>query len=295
MKLITLFLGFLITLNIFGQEQIGKINDPDGYTNVRKEPTTKSKVLFKILKNEYFYYENSDIKDWCKVTNMNGKSGFMHQSRIINLSHFTIHGKTYKSNESKLKVRIKNIGNTQIKISQIRNPESYCDAFVEINTSNDTKIFTYKYIEALGGSAGIAFLENIVPNHIVIVKHGDYDGRTILISKNGNITEVDGGSVSELINDKYLLNLAECDLGYCGFSIYDIVQEKIVFKKYAEFVLYQLNNQMLFNFAPDNGEHYHMFDFDKKEFKKIDVTKKIENNYFQKIIKYELEDGCLCY
>ena len=104
MKVITLIFGFLISLNMFGNELLGKINDPDGYTNVREKPTTKSKILFKILDTEYFYYESSEIDDWCRITNMNGDSGFMHQSRIEGLSEFTINGKTYKSNESKLKI-----------------------------------------------------------------------------------------------------------------------------------------------------------------------------------------------
>ena len=36
-------------------EQIGVINDPDGYTNARKEPLSSSAILFKILENEYFF------------------------------------------------------------------------------------------------------------------------------------------------------------------------------------------------------------------------------------------------
>ncbi len=238
MNVITLIFGFLISLNMFGNEQLGKINDPDGYTNVREHPTTKSKILFKITDSEYFYYESSNVKDWCKVTSMDGNSGFMHQSRIESLNEFTINGKIYKSNESKLKVRIKKIGNIQIKISQIKNPKSYCDAYIEI-ISNKTKKFKYEFIEALGGSAGIAFLENVIPNHILIVKHGDYNGRTIIISRNGQVMEVPGGSVSKLIDNQYFLNLAECDIGYCGFSIYDIHQEKIVFNYETEFELYQ--------------------------------------------------------
>jgi hypothetical protein len=294
MRIITLIFGFLISLNMFGNEQLGKINDPDGYTNVREKPTTESKVLFKILDTEYFYYECSEIESWCRVTNMNGRSGFMHQSRIKNLSEFTINGKTYQSNESKLKVRTKKIGSTEIKISQIRNPKSYCDAYIEI-TSNKTKKFKYEFIEALGGSAGIAFLENVVPNHTLIVKHGDYDGRTIIVSKNGQITEVTGGSVSELIDNKYLINLAECDIGYCGFSIYDILQEKIVFSYETEFELYQFKDQIIFDLDYDNGKDYHLFDFDNKEFKKLEIKENIENNYFKRTINYELEKGCLCY
>ena len=295
MKLSALIIAFLISLNVFGNEQLGKINDPDGYTNVREKPTLTSKILFKILASEYFYFENSNTSDWCKIRNMNGETGFMHRSRIERLNEFSIDGKTYNSNTSKLKVRHKSIGNTQIKITQIKNPKSYCDAYIEIITTSKTKKIKYKYIEALGGSAGIAFLENEVPNHILIVKHGDYEGKTIIISKNGNITEVSGGSVSKLIDNQYLINLAECDLGYCGFSVYDSIQEQIVFNYETEFELYEFKNQIIFDLDFENGKDYHLFDFDTKEFKKIDIKSNIENNYFKKTIDYELENGCLCY
>lgn len=294
MKLTTLIIGLLFSLNVIGNEQLGKINDPDGYTNVRENPTTKSKILFKILDTEYFYYESSDISNWCRVTNMNGDSGFMHQSRIEGLSEFTINGKTYKSNESKLKVRIKKIGNTKIKISQIKNPKTYCDAFIEI-ISDKTRKIKYESIEANGGSAGIAFLENVVPDHILIVKHGDYNGRTIIISKNGRVTEVSGGSVSKLIDNKFLINLDECDLGYCGFSIYDIIQEKIIFNYENEFELYHFKNKMIFDLDYGNGNDYHLFDFEKIELKKVEIKDNIKNKYFKEIINYELKEGCLCY
>ena len=294
MRVITLMFGFFLSLNMFGNELLGEINDPDGYTNVREEPTTKSKIIFKIVEKEYFYYESSDVKDWCIVTNMNGTSGFMHKSRIVNVSEFKIKGKTYKSNESKLKIRKKNIGTTQVKLFQIKNEKSYCDSYVEITTNSKTRIFKYEFIEALGGYSGIAFLENIIPNHLLLVKHGDYDGRTIIVSEKGNITEVPGGSVSELINERYLISLAECDLGYCGFAIYDILKEKIVYNYKTELELYEFEEKLIFDLDYDNGKDYHLFDFEKLELKKTEIKTNLENNYFKKLIKKELGEDCLC-
>jgi hypothetical protein len=296
MKIITILFGILVSFNnLYANEKLGQINDPDGYTNVREQPTTKSKILFKIETEEYFYYESSNSKDWCKITNMDGMSGFMHQSKISNIKEFTIKGKTYKSNESKLKIRKKNIGNTQITIFQIKNPKSNCDAFIDITSAKIEKSYKYESIEAVGGSAGIAFLENVIPNHVLIVKHGDSNGRTIIVSKKGNVLEIPGGSVSTLINEKYLLNFKECDIGYCGFSVYDILQEKIIHNYEEALILYEFENKIIFDLDVEDGKDYNLFDIEKLQFKKIKINTSIENNPFERFIEYELKDGCLCY
>ncbi|GAA3652972.1 SH3 domain-containing protein [Flavivirga jejuensis] len=294
MKITILLFGILISLNLFANEKLGQINDPDGYTNVREKPTTNSRILFKILADEYFYYEDSGSNDWCKVTNMDGKSGFMHKSRISSVNEFKIKEKVYNSNEFKLKIREKNIGKTTIKLLQIQNPKYYCDAYVEI-TNLKTKELKYKQIDALGSSAGVAFLENVIPNHILIVKHGDYDGRTIIVSESGKITEIPGGSVSKLINNKYLINLAECDLGYCGLSIYDIDKEKIVFNYDSEFEIYEIKNKIVLDLDFENGKDYSVINFEKLQLDKIDIKTNIENYYFKDLIDYDIEKGCLCY
>ncbi len=286
----------LVSHYLFANEKLGKIIDADGYTNVRDKPSTKSNILFKIETNEYFYYENSDSKDWCKVTNMNGESGFMHKSRIIDVTEFVIKGKSYQSKESKLKIRKKKIGDNLITIYQIKNEKSECYAYVDVNNINTkTTCFPYELVESLGGNAGIAFLENIVPNHILIVKHGDYDGRTIFVSKNGNVKEVSGGSVSKLIEGKYLINFVACDIGYCGFSIYDIQKEVIVFDYESEFELYELKDEFVFDLDFGDGVDYNSFDFDKLQFKKIEVNLNLNDNYARKLMQYELKNGCLCF
>lgn len=80
-----LFFSFLfLTENLFAQtkDKIGQINDPDGYTNIRKEANVKAQIVGKILKNEYFFYEDYN-SNWCKVLTQDNKKGFVHKSRII--------------------------------------------------------------------------------------------------------------------------------------------------------------------------------------------------------------------
>lgn len=58
------------------------INDSDGYTNLREKPTTKSKVIRKILEDEKFQIIEKK-NDWWLIKELkNGKKGFIHKSRI---------------------------------------------------------------------------------------------------------------------------------------------------------------------------------------------------------------------
>ena len=58
----------------------GIIVDPDGYTNMREESNTKSKVICKIYEgNKFLILDKS--KNWWKIKH-NGMLGYMHKSRI---------------------------------------------------------------------------------------------------------------------------------------------------------------------------------------------------------------------
>lgn len=63
---------------------IGIINDADGYTNIRKEANAKAQIIGKILKNDYFFYEDYN-SSWCKVLTQDNIRGFVHKSRINNI------------------------------------------------------------------------------------------------------------------------------------------------------------------------------------------------------------------
>jgi uncharacterized protein YgiM (DUF1202 family) len=57
------------------------INDPDGYTNVRREKSAASDIVTKVKEGEKFYtYKQSG--DWWQIKTRDGKVGYMHVSRI---------------------------------------------------------------------------------------------------------------------------------------------------------------------------------------------------------------------
>lgn len=57
------------------------INDPDGYTNVRVGPGTQHAILEQVYNGQVFQVLSMK-SDWWKVTTPNGKTGFIHRSRV---------------------------------------------------------------------------------------------------------------------------------------------------------------------------------------------------------------------
>ena len=58
-----------------------KIQDPDGYTNLRKEKNTSSEILQKIKSGEHIdVLDNTG--DWFLIKTKEGKQGYVHKSRI---------------------------------------------------------------------------------------------------------------------------------------------------------------------------------------------------------------------
>ena len=101
----------IFSLNLTAQKlTIGKIQDPDGYTNIRSGKGTNTDVVGRILEGEYVYFEEStDKSPWLKVRYNTytcqeeaqssqeltpliplSLSGYVHRSRIVesNLSSF---------------------------------------------------------------------------------------------------------------------------------------------------------------------------------------------------------------
>ncbi len=57
------------------------IQDPDGYTNLRKDKNTSSEVLQKIKSGEHIEVLNS-TEDWFLIKTSDGKQGYVHKSRV---------------------------------------------------------------------------------------------------------------------------------------------------------------------------------------------------------------------
>lgn len=75
----------LVTPELAYSQEPGFINDPDGYTNIRKDQSSKSEIVGKILDGQRFLYYPNSNSDWWKVEYTNKESiliGFVHNSRI---------------------------------------------------------------------------------------------------------------------------------------------------------------------------------------------------------------------
>jgi len=98
MKIILTFILTLLTFQIT-VGQVATIQDPDGWTNVRKAPDGKSETILKVYENEVFWYDNEEAdqeQDWISIYIPKndyclGKSepnyivGFIHKSRLLPL------------------------------------------------------------------------------------------------------------------------------------------------------------------------------------------------------------------
>lgn len=98
MKLTISILLIVATFQItFGQ--VATIKDPDGWTNVRKLPDSKSEIIHKVYQNEVFWYDSEThdkLPDWILIfipkndysLGMSDPSyieGFIHKSRLLPL------------------------------------------------------------------------------------------------------------------------------------------------------------------------------------------------------------------
>ncbi len=110
-KIILLIILTFFTLKTSGQ--IGLINDADGYTNVRKEPSIKSEILYKVKENEVFFIDVEYLNlesDWILIHIPKSKfskydsdwkpydlNGFIHKSRIRDIDSLpTVTGNNIK-------------------------------------------------------------------------------------------------------------------------------------------------------------------------------------------------------
>ena len=81
------------------------------------------------------------------------------------------------------------------------------------------------YSEPVGGSYGISKGLKI-NGHFIFTKHGDYDGRTIIVNKNGKIHNIIGGLAYLDEASNLLISNYESDLA--GFSLFDLKQDSVL-------------------------------------------------------------------
>lgn len=238
-----LILLFLIS-NVFAQIKIGKINDPDGYVNVRDSSSNKSKIVCKIKDDELFeYVENNS--NWYWVSKIDGTQGFVNKSRIKEKFMGIIHkGKIYNNLDYKIIINKVSWNDLQVYVIHVapKNEvndynEKYqtdivdCSAKMKIFKNNkEINSFEYINIDAVGSCAGVSFPKNQFSNKFLFgCKYGDYDGRVIQIDLNGKMVDYTGGNYFVTNDKKYLISEWYSDLR--GITIIDIENGKEYFEK----------------------------------------------------------------
>ncbi|HEX2868468.1 MAG TPA: SH3 domain-containing protein [Ignavibacteriales bacterium] len=233
-------------LRSFTQIKIGKINDPDGYANVRKEPNSKSKIVVIIKENEPFeYIENGT--DWWWITKLDGSKGFVHRSRIKEQNNGIIFNhKVYNDREFAIKVK-KVKWNKLIVLAVNISPkdERYisqtdsnniaeCSSLIRVYLNN-SEINNYKFIniDAAGGCAGISFpKEQASEKYLFGCKYGEYNGRLIQIDEDGKITTYAGGNYFVTKDNRFLVSVWDSDMP--GITVVDMYKGIKYFEKEFE-------------------------------------------------------------
>jgi len=110
----------------------------------------------------------------------------------------------------------------------IKNSYFSCNSYVITLNGNDTIDYVeFKAIEALGGNAGFSNSE-IISNHVILGKQGDYDGRTLVVNTNGQIFNFIGGTNFIDRKQAWLFSLYSLDLPGC--AVFDLNNDSLLFE-----------------------------------------------------------------
>jgi hypothetical protein len=230
----------LIPYPMLGQHnnrsEIGIIKDSDGYTNIRSAPQISSKVIGRSNQNDFVYFIKSD-SPWWKLTTRYGEgvsidpppppeqNGYIHSSRIVPIKELSIsqiqglYGQEWK--KEKRDIKLGNVDIAMFNADRIGHggPQKIPDsnsAYLEIRIQGKKPIRKYyPDIEGLGGPAGVYVRYvpvPLMPDLRFFVKDGDYDGRTIIVTKDGRVADLDGGGF--LIYQHFLISRTGADC--CG-------------------------------------------------------------------------------
>jgi len=114
---LTLITGIILilTFSSFGQGNLARIIDKDGFTYLRNGQSINSAIIDTVYKNDFFYCVPSSNSDWFEVTEIKWDKtgfpikGFMHKSRIQLIDRLGVNDKIFLI-ENVFK-NFKNLGN----------------------------------------------------------------------------------------------------------------------------------------------------------------------------------------
>ncbi len=177
-----------------------------------------------------------------------------------------------------------NLESVKVLLSQEKSEGSgvTCSAKIDI-FKNGKKVDSLKFSpEAVGGDYGISNGVKLT-DHLVFTKHGDYDGRTLIINNNGKLHNVAGGINYIDKEAQILFANYESDLG--GFSIFDLKGDSVIME------IDELgDSEIPTSFHKDFGNRYFMrcekADTEATSFWEFEMD-------FERMMQVELEKGDL--
>lgn len=141
----------------------------------------------------------------------------------------------YANNDYKTKIQSIPFNDMTIKLIKINNKADenenafYCRAWLKV-IRNDSTIDSLYFDNMLAGKgcAGI-YMDNSQPdpNHFILTKFGDYDGRTLIINHLGQIRNITGGKYFITRDKRYLFSLYDSDLS--GIAVFDFRYDKLTY------------------------------------------------------------------
>lgn len=131
-------LTFLIPLATIAQDKLGRIKDPDGFTNVRSGAGVNYEVVDTLFENEFFYFSFEDDLEWANIIAWKGRQvkGYMHKSRIQEINELS------RSERKELIIKTldkhKELANNFQKAYKSKDSASYFQTRKELELHSDT-------------------------------------------------------------------------------------------------------------------------------------------------------------
>lgn len=216
-----------------GESKIGQINDSDGYTNLRLKKNSKSKIISKITDNQYFFYLPKKTENWYKVKDLKGNVGFIHKSRITEVSNKKLYNISYTNYDKKTQNEIR-----KDSIIEFKDLEKSFENLWEIE-------FNYKSIPFLSKTTNsITFKENNIQVKFIKEK---FNRQTKL---NDKVWGTDGGipryqyKSIEIIENGQTYNLPKDKIS----DLFEPTLDKIYIGIFTN-----INNQMILSLSNSDG------------------------------------------
>lgn len=119
------------------------------------------------------------------------------------------------------------LGDLKIQLNQYKSDgtEFYCKSEIIVYKNGKQLDYADFQPEPVGGNYGISSATKF-NNHLIFTKHGDYDGRTLIINDKGQIFDIIGGENYLDEESELLFTIYESDLS--GFAVFDLKTDSIL-------------------------------------------------------------------